>query len=92
MKTIYKYELQVETNDVEMPKGAEIIHVAAQGERIFLWAMVDTDFLVDEMQWETRPIVVLGTGMDATGVDAEDHIGTIHAGGFVWHVFNAVTR
>lgn len=92
MKIIYKYTVEVGSNSIEMPKGARILHVVAQGEKVQLWALVETEH-IDEM----RHFRVFGTGQPLPDDFKEDqpraaeygdrYIGTAHCGPFVWHVF-----
>lgn len=83
MKTIYKYPFLVEDEfPIQMPKGAEILHVASQGPQPCIWALVDTS-----EDPEYRYFRVFGTGhsMDS---DAElFYVGTFPQGPFVWHLF-----
>ena len=94
MKIIYKYTLDragAESQSVEMPKNARILHVGGQGEKVCLWALVDTDHLN-----ELRHFRIYPTGgalpedlkEDPRLADYGDtYIGTAHCGPFVWHVF-----
>jgi hypothetical protein len=43
MKTIYKYAIPDEDTEIQMPMGSEILTVAVQSGKIYIWAMVDTD-------------------------------------------------
>lgn len=93
MRRIFKYEL-VPTQDlfgvhpeihVQMPRGAEILHVDAQGDRMFVWANVDPN------EQEARySFVVLPTGGEVTWpIGYLRHVGTVlmHGGSLVLHVF-----
>jgi hypothetical protein len=86
VKRIFKYGLPVcDEITLYMPFGAEILHVDAQGSddyALCLWALVDPD-----SETELRTFAVRGTGHPADGLRAKDHIGTVLAGSFVWHVF-----
>jgi hypothetical protein len=96
-RRIYKYELVPVPNQdligyhpeihVQMPRGAEILHVDAQGDRMYVWAVVDPDgelarytFIVvptgGEVAWPIHPFI--------------PHLGTVlmHGGSLVWHVFS----
>lgn len=81
--TIYKYPLQLKSGaqEVSMPDGAEILHVADQGGHPTIWALVDT-----EAKEVVRAFGVFGTGHPCPD---HDYIGTAHANGFVWHIFEA---
>jgi hypothetical protein len=82
---IWKYDLQItDMQQVEMPKGAELLSVANQDGALRLWAKVDAD-----KERESRYIEVIGTGNPIPqdmGVDRR-FIGTAMLSPFVWHVF-----
>ncbi len=96
---VWKFEIKVQDNwnSIEMPKGAEILHIAAAShETIWMWALVrprykaldSTDLIV-----ETRLFQVRGTGHDVPeaemkgDVPAGKYIGTAPAWPLVWHVW-----
>lgn len=83
MRTIYKYPLK---DTIFLPQGAKVLSVGDQeGERV-LWALVDTNNLL-----EARNFSIIGTGWDVTndpGIHHSKFIGTIHQPPFVWHVFD----
>lgn len=89
MKTIWKFGLKIaDHQEVTMPVGAEILAVQWQGDRLFMWAIVDS-----RAEREQRRFHVFGTGHGLpNGVRAEHHIGTVQqmGGALVWHVFEAV--
>jgi hypothetical protein len=88
---VYKYTLGGRDEEtINMPKGARIIHCAMQNEHPQLWAIVDPDL----QPAERRTFYIRGTGHDLPKNDRYDpavltHIGTflMHAGAFVFHVF-----
>jgi hypothetical protein len=82
VKRIYKYAIEAisDSVDVRMPNGAEVLHVAAQGGLICLWARVDTERTSRVREFEIR-----GTGDPLT--DDLIYLGTAHIDPFVWHVF-----
>ena len=87
MTTIWKFTCRVEDEQiVEMPKEAEILHVASQfghADSFEIWARVESTYpLVG------RKIIVHGTGHPASR--DERHIGTLIVanGALVWHVFD----
>ena len=92
MRTVWKYALPVQDEiiEVEMPKGAEILHVDTQREQVCLWALVES-----EQEKEIRRFRIHGTGHPlannaGTGYNTYDtYVGTsIHLDGMlVWHVF-----
>ena len=93
MSRIFKYEM-VPREDligvhpeihVEMPRGAEILHVDAQGDRMFVWAIV-----VPEQPLARYSFIVLPTGGEVTWPLRDiPHIGTLlmRGGSLVFHVF-----
>lgn len=89
MKVIYKYEIPLNlrgTVDVDMPRGAQILHVDKQGDRIYAWALVNPN-----APTETREFRIMGTGRAVPDADFESeglsHLGTVMADPFVWHIF-----
>lgn len=84
---IYKYILNVpiEDNKIEMPIGAEILHVASQDGYPTIWAVTHPD-----RGMEIRVFKVIGTGEEFKSGRLNYH-GTAHCGSFVWHVFEKVT-
>lgn len=83
MSAIWKYQLDVaRVQNVEMPKGAKIVHVEAQFEKPCIWAIVDPG-----AQTELRKIGVLTTGESFYDGDVEYRgTFTLHGGAFVGHV------
>ena len=83
--TVYKYLLGV--NDMvtlDLPQGAEPLHVDVQGGRVWLWARVDPS------QPEVpRVFRIAGTGHDLGPANNAPHVGTVllHDGRLVFHVF-----
>ena len=67
-----------------MPIGSEVVTVAAQGQSICVWAVVDTEQGV----YEERKFHVYGTGHELPE-NHEDHIyiGTVFIGHLVFHVY-----
>lgn len=68
---------------IEMPAGAQILHVGVQMEQIVcIWALVDENAPMEE-----RSFAVVGTGHPVPENTA--HVGSVlmHGGAFVWHVF-----
>lgn len=86
--TVWKYPLAMETQPtVEMPVGAEILHVGEQYGRLCLWALVNTSAPVTR-----RRFLVAGTGHDVPASASRGRfIGTalMHDGGLVFHVWEA---
>lgn len=86
MKTIWKFELLV-TDEVtiQMPRGAEILHVAPTITPAFLqiWAVVDP-----KAAKVGRRLSIRGTGHELGSVG--EHLATVQADSLVWHIFEAV--
>ncbi len=86
MKTVWKYELKAEdVTTLEMPVGAEILHVHGQGkDSLGLWARVDPT----SERKEQRRFRIAGTGHELPDYNLS-YIGTAHifSGALVFHVF-----
>lgn len=82
---IFKYRLNVQDHfqQVEVPKGGEIVHVGNQENILSVWINVDP-----ESPLECRVFWTVGTGQDIP--KASRYVGTAMIGRFVWHVFEAV--
>ena len=82
---VYKYLLKdgITVQDIEMPRGAEILHAGNQFEHICLWAVVDPS-----EKNEKRRIGVIATGQHFDDAGAE-YLGTVHLQGdsLIFHVF-----
>lgn len=87
MKTIFKYELKSDACDVQMPAGADIVHVGEQRGNICLWAIVDL-----EANAVTRRFVTVGTGWEIERPESLKHLASIVMEGhaLVWHVFERI--
>ena len=85
MKTVWKYRLPIQDDIVlEMPFGAELLHVENQGDDQagYLWALVDSDNGREKRRFKLR-----GTGHDAR--DCGAHVGSfmLFGGILVYHLF-----
>jgi len=80
-KKIFKYEIPMSCQ-VVMPSGAFILHIDGVGNKLFVWAKVDTDAPL-----ETKEFVVLNTGDEVP--NGFKHLKTVlfHGGSTVRHVF-----
>lgn len=87
MKTVFKYVLRDTVNDIQMPTGAQVLHVTEQNNMVCIWAAVDESVPV-----ETRRFLMVGTGHREVPDDAaycgSAHIYTDRAV-LVLHVFEA---
>ena len=83
MKTIWKYELQVDRNEIEIPQGAAILSVQTQNERPCIWF----ELFADNPK-ETRVFEIFGTGHTLPNSPGR-YIGTIQLmdGKFVGHIY-----
>lgn len=85
MSRIYKYPLVfTEVQEIEMPKGAQVIHVGVQAGVICVWAIVDPTRPV-----ERRSFAILPTGRPDFNPKIVQHLGSVIMAGdaLVWHVF-----
>ncbi len=90
MRCVYKYHVALETFDLMLPEGTQILHVDAVGDDCFLWAIIDSD-----ARSEKRTFRVFGTGYRLDDEVRNLHyIGTAlaHGGALVWHVFEVLIR
>ena len=83
---VWKYELEVvDTQWLELPRGANILSVDVQHGTPCLWAQVDTEAVKDSVL-----IVTHGTGHPMKSNHME-FLGTyqLESGSFIGHVFKA---
>jgi len=85
MKTIWKFEVEITDEPrVQIPSGAQILHVEpASAGSLNIWALVDTS---QPTEW--RRLRIVGTGHPIPDADELDHVGTVSAAPFVWHLFS----
>lgn len=92
MRTVYKYELRIEDEQVvRLPAGARLLSVGVQTDdspalvyrTLSLWALVDT-----QAPPVARRVYIVGTGHPAGHVASAEYVGTVNdALRLVWHVF-----
>ena len=84
MRTIYKYTLKiVEKQTIAMPATGTILHIEAQGDKLCLWAEIETTFTKGE-----RTFVLFGTGVALPPeCQLPNYVGTVQIRPFVWHVY-----
>ena len=85
VQTIHKYPLRIDDRmELLLPDGARPLCVQMQGDTPCLWALVDPN-----APMQRRAVWCRGTGHDASGVDADWHIGTVqlHGGSLIFHFF-----
>ena len=81
-RTIWKYRLDMmDTQNVLIPKEAELLSAQMQGDDLMLWALVNPD-----EPKRVRTIEIIGTGNPCANVKRK-HISTAQMGALVWHVF-----
>jgi hypothetical protein len=70
--------------DLDLPRGATVLHFAEQHDRFCIWERHD----VDEVATERRHFRVVGTGHPAD-FGACRHVATalVHGGDYVFHLF-----
>lgn len=83
MKTILKFEVYSFTT-FEMPKDAQILSVATQDDRVFIWVLVDTS-----NELEPRHFRAFGTGHEIPTDTKLEFLGTAHLQNpnMVFHIF-----
>ena len=89
MSRIYKYLLTFTgVQEIEMPKGAQVIHVGVQSEVICIWAIVDP-----AQPTERRSFAILATGQPDFDPKIVHHLGSVimTGGALVRHVFEPAT-
>lgn len=85
MKTIYKYQLKIDDQQVlELPKNRKILCVQVQYGVPSIWVELDNE----DKELESVVINTYGTGHPMPNVE-EIYIGTyqMHEGDYVFHVF-----
>lgn len=82
MKTIYKYPLEITSEqEVEVLQGHNLC-VQMQGNTPCLWVMGSPDLPKVKLL-----IQIAGTGQSHSHIDSSHYIGTVQQAGFVWHIF-----
>lgn len=84
--TVWKFHLAAtDKQTIAMPADADLLHVAMQGDALYLWARVD-----DMKPPAVRHIRVAGTGHPLGEDSSAAHVGSVlmHGGSLVFHVFD----
>jgi hypothetical protein len=81
MKTVYKFKL---SNEVELPKDAEVLKIAIQHGIPMMWVLLNLD---EEIKVQ-RHFHKFGTGHNIP--DELVYIDTYTEGVFVWHIFESI--
>jgi hypothetical protein len=88
MKRIFKYELETtDTQEIEMPQGAQVLCIQTQNEIPCVWAIVDPDATPT-----LRTFEIYGTGHnfpENEWPDRRRYVGTyqLRQGALVFHCF-----
>lgn len=82
MKTIHKYPIKSWSQNLQIPKGAELLDVQIQKDALCVWALVDDS----EILLTSWVVDVVGTGHPAN-YSRQAYLGTVQVGDLVWHVF-----
>ena len=77
MKRIFKYPIV--GMQLELPRGAKVLHVDLQDGKPMCWAEVDAQ------EKGTEVYGVLPTGAELANDDL--HVGTWQTGEYVWHLY-----
>jgi len=83
-KVIYKYAIErLHDNVLEMPTGAEFLHVDVQDGRAVAWFMIDTTAPLSDRGFE-----IIGTGQAIP--QGRKYLGTYQEPPYVWHLFEVL--
>jgi len=92
MKRIFKYPLVVQgITTIEMPKGARVLAVQPQYNKLQVWALINDS----EKELEVHSFYTFGTGKEVTvDLDKCTYIGTYQLldGAFVGHLYESIAR
>lgn len=83
MKCIYKYEIDIDTGQVDLPALAVILSVGVQHGRLVCWALVN-----ESASEVVRHLTVIGTGMRAVGDGRFLGTHLLRDGSLVLHVWD----
>lgn len=81
MQTIFKYEVK---EGVQIPQGYNILDIQTKDSVIYLWAIVDTEQPLVELD-----LKIIGTGWDLSlhNLNGYEYFRTVQEGFYVWHIF-----
>jgi hypothetical protein len=87
MKVIYKYQVDLGTHEIEMPKGADILHADVMGVgKMFIWALVNP-----KHKLKKRKFTIFATGQEIDYDKKHYHyIKTMICDGYVWHLYEVL--
>ena len=81
MKVIYKYQVEVGYNALNLPKDSVVVHFGNQDNKLCVWVLLDEDNPL-----ELYEVHIVGTGWLRVQEDWK-FLGTVQQGSFVWHAF-----
>lgn len=83
-RKIFKYQIGIDTNILDMPKGSKVLSVHSQYGKVVLYAEVD-----DTQVLTKRKYIIYGTGHEFVHNDEYDYVGTVitHNDALVWHIY-----
>jgi len=88
MRTVWKYEIEVEDSPTIMAPGPlSIVHVEAVNGRLAVWVNVQPGAPEESVHMEVR-----GTGHPSPDPWTCLHRATVLDGPFVWHVYEQVSH
>ena len=87
MKTIYKYPISLDSNNISLPKNSTILHFGIDGTGYpCIWVLIDTK----EEEREIIHLKCVGTGWNLDEILGDynyTYIGTtVMSNGLVWHL------
>lgn len=92
MITIWKFIIDSEDMETEMPQDAQLLHVHEQNGELCVWAIVNTTNTMMRRQFDVygtgHPMVVNSASRHPTST--HPYVGTVHlmGGALVFHVFD----
>jgi hypothetical protein len=86
MRTIWKFPFEIADDiPLELPVGAEVVHVDTQGGQPCIWALVDP-----EAPKEKQHFRIHGTGHPIDDPEFQ-YVASFQQSRFVWHLFRKET-
>ena len=89
MLKVYKYEIPIQDEfSLTMDKNAKILKVENQGDKPYMWALVDPD-----KEMITRKFLFVGTGQRIDYCQPQlKHISTFQSqeGSYIFHIFQII--
>lgn len=87
-RVVWKFELRPGAKLIDLPRGAQLLHVGAQGSKAYVWALCDPD-----APKVSRGVAVYPTGVGLPPVlHGADYVGTLSLNeqghSLVFHVFD----